>query len=626
VYLDRRSLDIDPRALVDCRNIRIKNGSIRQEGLGWENFPRFATDGNRINLDGQQVLFVDNYTSRAGASTLIFCNQKDVFRFNQVAGTVTYLTPRYETGTCSAAGGGTEVIGIATTWKTAKTTLPIAGGYGDNVKPGYEIHFGATGQDDPGAEWWEIDTISDNLTLDLLSDPGAKGSGSYTIRQTLSSDNNDIFDSAIFVSAQASGGAIWASNNDIYYMTNGLEMLEWDGSADQMVWFYPGFVAKGLRAYKQVLVAWNVLEGGNQKSSSIRYTQLLYPRNFTDQGAGEIKPADGIGDLHNVIPLGDQAGCYFNGDIVLIQYVGAPLYFIARVAVPGVGLLAPRAIMDFGDYHEFLSRDSSYRFDGVTLVPSMHQVFREVLRTAHPNRSGHAYCYMDEENGEVIWSLPLNADGQDDDQPPTTAYVQHYLEDIGPSLPTPMTIRDFPFTALGEFRGSTTSGLLFSDYPETPEGTFAENALQWDDRTFSATFPFVIAGDANGDVWILNTQNTQDGVGFASFARFPRVALGNGDIKGLVRRIEPHTTRRQGAGNYPLNVTLRIFDFVDGDEIQVTTEEFGLTHQGLRYVPVRAGGRFGEVEFGTDGVAAGVPATPWDLSGYGILVDAMGSR
>jgi hypothetical protein len=305
-----------------------------------------------------------------------------------------------------------------------------------------------------------------------------------------------------------------------------------------------------------------------------------------------------------------------------MQYVGPPLYFIARVAVPGKGLVAQRAVMDFGDYHELLSRDSIYRFDGVQIIESAKQVFREVLRQASPNLVGQAYAYMDEENGEVIWSVPLGSDGQDADQAPTIAYVEHYLEDVGPSLPPPCTIRDFPFTAVGQY--IATSALTFDDFPATG---FEDSALSFDDRALQTAFPFLVAGDDSGNVAILNTTNRKFGFGYTSYARFPRTALGDGEFKGLVHRIEPHTTRREGATGYALGVELRVFDFPDGDAIATESNEFDLTHQSLRYVPFRVGGRYGDVKFFTDGMVGtqGRPE-PWDCAGYEIKVSPMGAR
>jgi hypothetical protein len=213
--------------------------------------------------------------------------------------------------------------------------------------------------------------------------------------------------------------------------------------------------------------------------------------------------------------------------------------------------------------------------------------------------------------------VPLTTDGQADPQPSVTAYVEHYLEDVGPNLPVPMTIRDFPFTAVGTYE--RTGALAFSDFPQTADGQFDATSLRWDDRNFQDQFPQMIAGDDDGNVWILNQSNSKNGAAINSYARFPKFAVGDGEYKGLVHRIEPHTTRR--SGSYSLGVTFIAYDFADGGVVGVSRGVFDLKHQGLRYVPVRHSARYGELYYYTNGVDE-----PWDIGGHEVKVSPMGSR
>lgn len=627
VYRDRLPLDIDPRALEGCLNVRIKNGRLSADGMGWENFPLLASDSDRINLDAQQVLLIDRHRTRAGAVTTIFANKKDVYRFNPAASptaTVTYVTPRYATGTVgNATGPNTRIDGSGTAWNTDIVTAPVTGGYGVNAKPGYMIAFGDAAEVALDATWYEIDTVTSDTRLDLLVDPGTVTPGTaYTIRQTMTGDNLDIWRSATFQDSQDSS----PPGLDVYYLTNGVEMMSWDGSASQFAWFSPGFVGKSVGVFQQTLVFWNVLVSGQLKPGSIKYSRINYPMNFSTLGAGEILPSDGVLDLLDCKPLGDQIVCYYQGDIILLQQVAAPVYWAARVAVPGKGLIAQRAIMDHGDYHEFLSQAGAYRFDGVSLLPAMPQLFRDVLRTVAPSRIKQSYAMLDEENGEVVWSVPLTTDGQAVDEPPTLAYSQHYLEDVGPNLPSPMMIREWPFTAAGLY--SSTENLKFEDIPSTSEGTFVASALQWDDRSLQSAFPLKIVGDANGDIYVLNTSNTQAGATVFSYADFPRRALGDGERMGLIHWIEPYTTRREGAGDAPLRLMVSLYDFADGEPTVRHHFTFDLTHSGRRFVPIRKAARFGAVRFYTLGETAGRVAQPepWDLGGYKIKVTPMGDR
>jgi hypothetical protein len=409
------------------------------------------------------------------------------------------------------------------------------------------------------------------------------------------------------------------SGTDVLYITSGVEMMRWDGSSSQFEWFFPGFIGKRVFLYKQSLCFNHITESGNKKISAIRYSQLLHPENFATLGAGELVAADAVTELFRVLPIGDQIACYHGSDVILLQYVGAPLYYIARVALAGVGIVGPGAIIDHGNYHSFISHDAAFKFDGVSSLEHAPQVFREVLRTLAPDRIEQTYAYQDKERGEIIWSVPLTTDGQADPQPPVKAYVEHYLEDVGPNLPVPMTIREFPFTAVGTYE--RTGALKFEDFPETADGQFDGTALRWDDRNFQDQFSQMIAGDDDGNVWILNQSNSKNGAAIHSYARLPRFAVGDGEYKGLIHRVEPHTTRRSGSTEYALGVTLVAFDFADGEAISQTRGQFDMTHQGLRYVPLRVSARYAELYYWTSGADQ-----PWDIGGHEVKVSPMGSR
>jgi hypothetical protein len=122
-------------------------------------------------------------------------------------------------------------------------------------------------------------------------------------------------------------------------------------------------------------------------------------------------------------------------------------------------------------------------------------------------------------------------------------------------------------------------------------------------------------------VWILNESNSKNGDPLRSFANFPRFAVGDGEYKGLVHRIEPHTTRRAGSTEYSLGVMLVVYDFADGDAVGFSRGDFDMAHQGLRYVPIRTAARYAELYYWTQG-----PDEPWDIGGHEVKVSPLGSR
>lgn len=616
LYLDRPQLEMDPRAMADCGNVRIKDGVVRNQNMGREPFPTSAAAP--LNLDNQQPLLIDQFFSRAGAQSLVFGNKFDLFLFDDVALDLAYLTPRYQTGTVDNPVSNQAIVGTTTLWATDKTTLPVATStYGNNADVGDEIFFGAIDEVDPDSTWHEIDVVTDDTNLHITTDPGVLGGATaYTIRHRFTGDNFDVWDTEVFPDAQE-------DDEDKYFVTNGIHMLSWDGQADQMEYFFPGFTARGFLYEKQIMMAFFIVEATENKPSAIKTSRLNFPEDYTTEEATEFQSGDTIADLKALKRLGDVVVAYYERDIALLQFVGPPIFWISRTAIPGIGLIASLAIMDFGDFHEFLSSDSAYKFDGVTLNEVAPQVFREILRKSAPNRIDRAYAHIDEEQGEVIWSIPLTTDGSDVDEGSKLAYVEHYLEDVGPNLPVPMTLRQFNATATGYFQ--RTSTLRFDNLSISPEHDFDKFNFAWDDRVFLASFPFNLMGLENGDIYIINTRDDNfDGTnstGFSSFAIFPIRPVIDGRQKGMITRFEPQTIQRGGSGGYVLTIFLQTTDTPDGEDVGGTALLWDMTGTGLRYVSTRLPGRFVRPFYLTSGASQ-----PWDLAGHAQEAVPIGER
>ena len=133
VYLDRPSIDIPARGLEDCLNVRIRNGQIDNNTIGWDKF--FATA-----LSGPCTL-VEEIIPRDGVVSLVFGTTLDLYKWTDASpDTVAFLTPIYVTGTAAGVNGSTTVEGASSPdWVTA------------GIAAGDEIHIGSNTQTDPTA-------------------------------------------------------------------------------------------------------------------------------------------------------------------------------------------------------------------------------------------------------------------------------------------------------------------------------------------------------------------------------------------------------------------------------------------------------------------------------------------
>lgn len=591
LYLDRPALAVPERAMTSCRNVRCKNGMLLNENMGWSRFLAATLNG--------PVTLIDTLIRRSGSQFLIFGTPSDLYAYDAGAQTVSFITPRYETGTLTVTSGSATVSGAGTLWLA-------------NVKGGDQIHVGATGQTNPAAAWVTVQSVTNDTTLTLTAPwSGSTLAGqSYTARRRFTAGRLNPWQAAVFWNAPG--------NVDLWIATNGIDVpVRWDGAATQVTMLTGlGFTCRTLYPYKQMMLYGDITVAGQRKPGSIRNSAIGDPENCATLEAGEFVVPDGPHTIKRIRRIGDFAVVYcgIGGDVVLLQFVGPPTNFALRTAVPGKGIVSSRAAVEFPDHHQFLSQDGVYYFDGFAAKPLGSHVFREAMRSSDPSRRDQALAFKDEENGELLFVVPQTTDPSPSTGGPSTAFVEHYLEDVG-QAPVPITVRDLTATAVGSYQREQT--LRFSDLPLP----FSSYEFRFDDRFFQAEFPFLLFGDANGNVFTLGAQGLQDAVAGTSFARFSRFAVGGPDgRKGIIRRIEPFASRRAGA-SYALYLFVYGCDQAAGESAAIGGPyAYDLSHGSDRFVSPRVSARFAEMM-----VVSGTHQ-PWALSGYGAQVAPAGLR
>ena len=586
LYLGRPPLMVPKRGLIDALNVRIKEGRVSALNLGWAAFGSF-------NALSGPVTLIDNLFLRSGGQILIFGTTKDLYKYTEGDGSVDFLTPRYEAGTADPTNGSAVVVG-GTAWNT-------------NLKIGDEMFFGATGETDPDASgnggWYEILTVDSAVQVTLTANyTGSSGAAAYTARILYTGDISDYWRSATFFDAQP-------ADKDLWFATNGVDDIqEWDGVADQVTDLGStlSFTCKELFVFKNMLIYANILEdSGENKPTSIKNSDAANPKDLSAGIAGEFVVTDGVAPIVSLFSLGDNMIIYTQREAVTTQFVGTPLTFIFRTAIAGIGPLTGRVVADFGDFHEFIGADSQFTFDGVTLKESGQHIWREILRTKAPNRLDLAFSHFDEENGDLIWALPLTTDANTSSEDTIrTAYPEHYLEEVGDRDPTPYSKRSFPFTVSGFFDRQTT---LTWDQIST---AWEVQNFRWNDQFFEAAFPFNLVGDEDGNVFTLNTSQDAAGAALESLARFGRIALSDGRDRNLLTRIYPFAVQFPGA-TYNLETKVFLAEGAAAPAALVATIDFDITLAGDRFVTPYRRGRYMEVQFRTAG-----PNEPWEIEGY----------
>lgn len=599
LYLGLPPLLVPERGLQAGQNMRIQQGRLVFDNLGWSPFPNSA---NAVNLDGKPVLLIDSFQPRGGIRKTVMGNTTDLFIYDEGTETVAYLTPRYETGTVDVTNGSAIVSGTATSWS-------------GNLKAGDFIHIGATGETDPTATWYEIDSVDSNTQLTLTANyTGSTDTGlGYTARSVLTGDIRSVFSTEVFFSAVDVVG----TDGDRWYATNGVDaVMGWDGVADQV--YRPSLgidTTRFLKRFKGILYYVAPTVSGEERVFSVRTSDLQKPEDVTNGAASEFVVHDGADELLCAFPIGDLLAIYGARSVTLAQFVGAPLQFVFRSALSDFGPRSSRAVAVFPDHHEFIGADAQYYFDGTAARPINSHVWRDITRRMSPQRLDLLHSVFDEENGELLWCTPLNTDADSDDGNPETAYSQHYLEAVGERRPMPFMQRELPALTFGFFeRIDTLTWDAIADQWE-------DFNYRWNDQFLQAAFPQILFGDIAGNVFILNESTSKDGTAMTAFARFSRRPLASNPAqKGTVKRIYPFLEQTAGA-EFTVDVRLRIANRADGPAQLVASQTFDMdSSQTAHFVAPRKSGRYAEVEFRATG------ADYWAITGYDMETGRAGRR
>lgn len=586
LHYDKPSIAMNPRMLIDGFNFRVKEGKLSNINVGWE-----------LYLDKQlngPVKLIDAFKPIGDEEKLILATLTDIYALS--GGDLTFISPRYETGSASCTDGVvTGSSGAA--FETAE------------IKPGDYIYFGEAGQTDPEVEWHLIEEVSSETGLVLADDDVSAANGAYTIRKTFSGDMADEWISDIFVLAQPSG-------EDEWWATNGVDwIVRWNGTDTQVeVMDCLGFKSRFLRVYQNMMLFLDIEQEGQRRPTDMINSDIGSPAKV-DGGLSEQFRVHGFLDqIMAAEVLGDMVAIYSKRTVTVAQFVGDPLIFVFRNVVNGTGLVAKKGVADFGNYHDFISQDTAYRFDGVSLERIHNHVFREIVRQQDPSRMQSAYHHFDEQNGDLLWVVPSTTDPNSGniDAPPSMVYAQHYLEPRDQGMPEPFSKRAFPFTAAGYYNKDV--GLTWDQLTQS----WAELNFRWNDQFFFAAAPLNLVGTYDGYIYSYGAAQNADGEALPSYVTFTKRPVVDGRMRGLLKRIYPFTATFHN----PLRITAFMSDHAMGGNEIAHTETIDQSHpEGQHFVSPFRRGRYYTLRFGSQG-----PSEPWELSGYDVDAVVGGRR
>jgi len=602
VYNDRPHMLMPERAMWECINVRIRNGEITNQQMGYSQYVETVLP--------DPILHATNFRQRNGSSHLLVCTRRDIARYNSVAARFDYLTPIEDTGTITAIGP--LVAGVGTTWIT------------DGVKIGDFIHFNDAAYVNGDGDWYPIVAVvlETQLTISGYTGPLIGPGIAYTIRKTFTAATGDLWDDETFPKAQP-------ANEDTWYATDGREMVKWNGSAAQVTVLALGFVARKLKLYKNMMHYGDLLVGAERRNGSFRNSDVAQPEVTAGGTASELAAVRGTDTLIGWEILGDHLVALAERSVNMLYFDGDPIGYTIRTVLDGIGPVAPRLVVNQGDYLEFIAHDRGYRFDGVSKSEFGSQVLRELLKTTASDRLYQSHAHRVSEEGEIHWVLALGSDAAGT---PQRSYVEHYAEPVGSKHPTPFTVRQLPALCMTSWVQSGAQ--TFDAFALTPAlDDFSTQTIGWDDRGLGDQAPITVFGAADGKLYRLDSGETLAGEPLWAGAFFARQTSADGIAKANIRTVEPFIRRRVSSGGVGSSGSLVILisSFDDPMDAQATgayTRGHFLDKSGNRRVPGRISGRYYELAFLAFGYGSAVP-TPspiFHLAGWEAITVDQGSR
>lgn len=281
--------------------------------------------------------------------------------------------------------------------------------------------------------------------------------------------------------------------SDLYIYNNGIAadtIKKWNMATATVVDLAnaTSYRAKKILAYGERLCLFHTIESGTTSPQRVRWSVVGDAEDWTGTGSGytTLIGVLGVDWIQTAERISNYIAIYAERTIALMEYRGSdatnPFHFITRVA--GVGLAAPRAIVNLDEEHIFLGWDNVYSYKGGRDVePIGNNIQEELFSIIEPEYIHRSFMVFIEEKNEL----------------------RLYIPTIGNS--TPDTYFSLNISTNGWSRGERSyTGFGYYAQQDTPTwngttGTWDAQTGRWDDRTRLTLSPINLFGNGSGEIW-----------------------------------------------------------------------------------------------------------------------------
>ncbi len=294
-----------------------------------------------------------------------------------------------------------------------------------------------------------------------------------------------------------SGGEddFWTSDimNDLYIFCNGVDNIKkWDMITPQVANLggATNYRAKKILKFAERINFYHTVESGTRYPRRVRWGVAGNPEDFegTGSGAADLEGVMGVDWIQTAEKLGNMVVIYGERSIVSQEYKGDytnPFCFYTKVS--GVGLAAPRALVNLGDEHIFLGWDNVYSYEGGREVKVVgDEIYDELFSTLDPAKIHVSFMFYVEELKLIFLFYQIPGESW------PTKFFTYDVEDKVWSKGSRTA------TGFGYYERKTTITW------DGMKGSWDSQTGKWDDRQRQELAPLTIVGDEHGVVHVLD--------------------------------------------------------------------------------------------------------------------------
>lgn len=284
------------------------------------------------------------------------------------------------------------------------------------------------------------------------------------------------------------------TESQILLITNGFDKIrKWTGSGNNAVLGGNPPLAKYITYLSPYVLIANLVESGTDLPWRIDWCDTDAPENWSSGNAGSYLAADEPSEIQNLKKLNDFVTFYKKESIGVGRKVDPPDIFRFETIQTGIGLAAPRSVVDAEGRHYFQGFNDFFVWNGIRAVPIGAKVRDEAFTLADPDKFDRCFAIHVQKLNEVwFFIVQIGSDY------PEHVWRYKYTNDFW--------YQDTCSSITAAIRWERTTSLVWDD----ATGTWDQQQIVWNDASTTDAWEEIMFGNSTGYSLRLDYTTTND--------------------------------------------------------------------------------------------------------------------